>query len=74
MLRKWTNDPALIFWQKYGGMCLYDIDLKNKYKFDHKYIRFVRTNVCCLIGNSVKPYGPSIYHEYFSINDLFDII
>ena len=60
------------FLEKYGGLSLYDIDIKKIYKIDHKKIRFVKKNGYSLIGNLDDQDGTSTDHEYFFIHyDLF---
>ena len=52
------------FLEKYGGLSLYDIDMKKRNIIHHEDIHF---------GNPDNPDGTSIYQEYFIIhNNLFD--
>ena len=61
------------FFEKYGGLSLYDIYMNKIYKFCHGDICFVKKNGCYLIGNTGQKDGTSMDHEYFFIqDDLFD--
>ena len=63
------------FLEKCGSFSLYDIDMKNRYTIDHKYIWFIKKYWFALIGNPDHLDGTLADHEYFFIHDdLFDQI
>ena len=57
------------FLAKYGGLSLYDIDMKKRYYIDDKEIHFLKGYGYDLIGNPDHPDGSSTDHEYFCIHD-----
>ena len=54
------------FFSKYGGLCIYYIDMKKRCKIDHREIIFVKEDGYALIGNPDNPDRTSTDHEYFS--------
>ena len=61
------------FLEKYGGLAIYDEDLKKRYTIDHEDINFFKKKGCNLIGPPDEPDGSYIDHEYFYINEDFSI-
>ena len=63
------------FLEKYGGLSIYDVDTKHRYKTDNEEIKLVNKYGYALIGNPDHTDGTSTYKEYFIIHDdLFDQI
>ena len=63
------------FLAKYGGLSLYDIDMKNIYSIEYKGIDFVKGYGYALTWNPDHPDGASTDHKYFCFHDdLFDRI
>ena len=80
-LRAYIEDWGKIIWkiidqrscihflEKYGGLYIYDIDLKNRYVIYNEDIRFTKGYWYDLINNPDNPDGNSTDHEYFLIRD-----
>ena len=57
------------FLEKYGGLSLYDEDLKKGYKIDNGGINFVKNYGLDWILNTNEPDGTSTDHEYLPIHN-----
>ena len=63
------------FLETYGGLDLYDEDVKKKYTIDNKDIQFFKKKGLALVGIPDKSDVGSTDHEFFSIHEyLFDRI
>ena len=68
-MKKNDQRTRTCFLEKYGGLSLYDIYMKNRHSSDDKGIHFVNGDGYALIGNPDNPYETSTDHEYFCIHD-----
>ena len=64
-----------IFLEKYGGLDLYDENLKRRFFIDNEELQFDKNEGWTLIELPGEPDGSMTDHEYFSIcEDIFDKI
>ena len=70
-MKKTDQISCTRFLERYGGLSLYDINLKKRYKIEHEKMKFVKKCRYALIGNPYHPDGTSTDHEYFFIRDDF---
>ena len=74
-IKKTDQRSHTTFLEEYGGISLYDEDLKKRYRIYHSDIHFVNNNGLDLIETIDEPDGTSTNHDYSPIRDgLFNII
>ena len=70
-MKKYYQRYRTRFLDKYGGLSIYDIDMKKRYSIDEKEIHSVKGYGNALIGNPDHPDGTSTDHGYFCVHDVF---
>ena len=74
-MKKTDQIPRTLFLEKYGGLYIYDVDMKKSCTIEHKDICLLNKYTHSLNGNIYHTYVTSTDQEYFLIHDdLFDQI